>query len=231
MKTLSLQVRGDVRGSRLGLPQFVTGDVRDAPASDLFVPPVVGAETHGDIVWRHAKGFSHSCRRAQPMSIRAFCTRFFRSAVTRGCGLDAVHIRVITSFLLDSDQKVFLISHPRLIRGVNRNHLRGELMARYWFGVSLMLLLASAAPAQNPPQSDPQALSFVSQSITSLGGSTSISDVTLSGTAVWSNGTDTETANATLMAKGTGESRFDMTLNAGPRSEIRNDGSATFRAP
>jgi hypothetical protein len=100
-------------------------------------------------------------------------------------------------------------------------------MARCWFGVPLILLVVSIGSAQNPPQSDPQALSLVSQSITSLGGSTSISDVTLSGTAVWSNGTDTETANATLMAKGTGESRFDMTLNAGPRSEIRNDGSAT----
>jgi hypothetical protein len=81
--------------------------------------------------------------------------------------------------------------------------------------------------SQNQPVSDPQALSLVSQSVAALTGGTSISDVTLSGTAAWSNGTGSETASATLMAKGTGESRFDITLSAGPRSEIRNDGSTT----
>jgi hypothetical protein len=100
-------------------------------------------------------------------------------------------------------------------------------MARWWFGVPLILLLVSVVLAQIPPQSDPQALSLVSQSITALTGGTTISDITLNGTAVWNNGNDNETASATLMAKGTGESRFDMTLSAGPRSEIRNDGSST----
>jgi hypothetical protein len=100
-------------------------------------------------------------------------------------------------------------------------------MARFRVGVLLILLLAFVASAQNPPQSDPQALSLVSQSISALTGGTSISDVTLSGTGAWSNGTDSETASATLMAKSTGESRFDMTLIAGLRSEIRNDGSTT----
>jgi len=101
-------------------------------------------------------------------------------------------------------------------------------MAPCRIGVPLVLLLVAVASAQNPPQSDPQAVSLVSQSITALTGGTSISDVTLTGTANWSNGTDNETASATLMAKGTGESRFDMALGAGSRSEIRNDGSSTF---
>jgi hypothetical protein len=100
-------------------------------------------------------------------------------------------------------------------------------MARFVVGVPLILFLASVASAQNPPQSDPRALSLVSQSITALTGGTSISDVTLSGTASWSNGTGSETASAILRAKGTGESRFDMPLSEGPRSEIRNDGSNT----
>jgi len=100
-------------------------------------------------------------------------------------------------------------------------------MARCRFALPLVLLLVSVLSAQNPPQSDPQALSLVSQSMTALTGGTSISDVTLSGTATWSNGTANETASATLMAKGSGESRFDMTLSAGPRSEIRNDASTT----
>ena len=96
-------------------------------------------------------------------------------------------------------------------------------MARFSVGVSLILLLVSLASAQNPPQSDPHALSLVSQSITALTGGTIISDVTLSGNAVWNN----DTGSATLKAKGTGESRFDIALGAGPRSEIRNDGSST----
>lgn len=100
-------------------------------------------------------------------------------------------------------------------------------MARFVVGLPLILLLASVASAQNPPQSDPRALTLVSQSVTALTGGTSISDVTLTGSATWNNGTASETASATLMAKGTGESRFDMTLSAGPRSEIRNDGSST----
>lgn len=96
-------------------------------------------------------------------------------------------------------------------------------MARCWFGVPLILLLVSLTSAQNPPQSDPQALSLVSQSITALTGGTIISDVTLSGNAVWNNGIE----SAILKAKGTGESRFDISLSAGPRSEIRNDESST----
>ncbi len=91
----------------------------------------------------------------------------------------------------------------------------------------LVLASSSCLFSQNqPPVSDPQALSLVSQSITALTGGTRIYDVTLNGTATCSNGSGSETANATLMAKGTGESRFDMTLSAGPRSEIRNDGSS-----
>lgn len=95
---------------------------------------------------------------------------------------------------------------------------------------SFLLVLVSSASlfSQNqPPPSDPRALSLVSQSIAALTGGTSISDVTLNGSASWNNGTTSETASATLMAKGTGESRFDMTLSAGPHSEIRNDGSST----
>src|SRR5260370_4028376 len=94
----------------------------------------------------------------------------------------------------------------------------------------LVLVGSTLLFSQNqPPPSDPQALSLVSQSMAALTGGRNISDVTLSGTANWSNGTNNEAASATLMAKGTGESRFDMTLTAGPRSEVRNDGSTTYQ--
>jgi hypothetical protein len=93
----------------------------------------------------------------------------------------------------------------------------------------LLILVGSTLlfSQSQPPVSDPRVLSLVSLSITALTGGTGISDVTLSGTAAWSNGTKSETASATLMAKGSGESRFDMTLSAGHRSEIRNDGSSS----
>jgi hypothetical protein len=112
---------------------------------------------------------------------------------------------------------------------------KGEdsMRIRIWFrsvrSFLFVLVASTILYSQNPPVSDPQALSLAAQSIIALTGGASISDVTLSGTAKWSNGTDVETASATLMAKGTGESRFDMTLAAGPRSEIRNDGSNTHR--
>jgi hypothetical protein len=50
-------------------------------------------------------------------------------------------------------------------------------------------------------------------------GSVAISDVTLTGTVTW-NGTDTGTA--TLRALGTSESRTDLSLASGTRTEIRD---------
>ncbi len=98
----------------------------------------------------------------------------------------------------------------------------------------LPFLFVLSSPAlslsQNPPpQSDAQAVALAQQSMAALTGGNSISDVTLIGTVSWTNGSNTETSSAVLMAKGTGESRFDMTLSAGPRSEIRNDSSNDIR--
>lgn len=95
--------------------------------------------------------------------------------------------------------------------------------------VLLIVSCLAVMPAfgqSTPPQSDPQALAIATQSITALTGGTSVVDVTLTGTAIWSVASQNETANATLMAKGTAESRFDMSLSGGQRSEVRNDGSS-----
>lgn len=86
----------------------------------------------------------------------------------------------------------------------------------------LILLLASIASAQNPPQSDPQAVSFASQSIAALTGGNAISDVTLTGSVTWSGGATPETGTATLLASGTGESRMNLVLPSGTRTEIRD---------
>jgi len=87
-----------------------------------------------------------------------------------------------------------------------------------------VLSVSTLAAAQNPPASDPQALSYAAQSIAALTGGASISDVTLTGSVTW-NGNDT--GSATLMALGTGESRMDLTLGSGPRSEIRDTQTGT----
>jgi len=97
---------------------------------------------------------------------------------------------------------------------------------RQFLLLSLVSTISIPVVSQSPPQSDPQALNLVSQAMMALTGGTVVSDVTLNGTATWNVASLSETASATLIAKGTGESRFDMTLSEGPRSEIRNDASS-----
>jgi len=96
-------------------------------------------------------------------------------------------------------------------------------MARCCFAVPLTLLLLSVASAQNPPQSDPQAVSLATQAMAALTNGTAVSDVTLTGNAAWISGSDNETGAATFRAKGTGESRMDLSLTGGNRTEIRNN--------
>jgi hypothetical protein len=91
-----------------------------------------------------------------------------------------------------------------------------------------LTLFVSYVNAQNPPTSDPQALSFANQSIAALTQGSTISDVTLSGNATWISGSDNQSGTATLYAKGTGESRVDLNLSGGLQSDIRNDVAASY---
>ena len=95
-------------------------------------------------------------------------------------------------------------------------------MARYRFFLPLILLFASVVSAQNPPQSDPKAVSLASQSIARLTGGTPISDVTLTGTVTWSGGTNPKTGTATLLASGMGESLMSFSFPNGTWTEIRD---------
>lgn len=95
-------------------------------------------------------------------------------------------------------------------------------MARCNFGLLLVLLLVSASSAQSQPQSDPQAISLASQSIGKLTGGSVISDAALTGSATWSGESHPETGTITLLASGTGESRMNLTLPTGKRTEIRD---------
>ena len=95
-------------------------------------------------------------------------------------------------------------------------------MPRFTLAASLLLCTVSAV-AQNSPTSDPLAISLVQQSVTALNGGAAISDVTLTGNANWIAGSDNETGQLTLRAKGVAESRIDLNLSGGTRTEIRND--------
>jgi hypothetical protein len=93
-------------------------------------------------------------------------------------------------------------------------------MPRLTVGIWLFAVLAASSLfAQNPTSSNPQAAAYAAQSIAAMTGGTSISDLTLTGTVTW-NGSDTGTA--TLRALGTGESRMDLVLASGTRTEIRD---------
>ena len=83
----------------------------------------------------------------------------------------------------------------------------------------LVVFIPTTVFAQGQPPSDPQALAFAAQSIAALTGGASINDVTLTGTVTWAG---TDTGEATLRGLGTNESRMDLALTKGTRTEIRD---------
>ncbi|HWW15190.1 MAG TPA: hypothetical protein VN310_11060 [Candidatus Dormibacteraeota bacterium] len=85
--------------------------------------------------------------------------------------------------------------------------------------LAAITLACVAAAAHNQPASDPQAVAYAAKSVAAMTGSTTVSDVTLTGSVTW---TGTDTGTATLKALGTGESRMDLALSSGTRTEIRD---------
>ena len=79
------------------------------------------------------------------------------------------------------------------------------------------------------PTSDPQAVTLAQQSVAALTGvsptdvsGSPIGDVTLNASVVSILGSDYETGSGILRAKGSSESRVDLTLSNGIRSDVRN---------
>ena len=95
-------------------------------------------------------------------------------------------------------------------------------MARFLTAVCFSALASSLLLAQNPSTSDPQALTLAANSIAALTGGTTITDVTLTGNASWFAGSDAETGTATILAKGTSESKVSLSLTSGAKTGIRN---------
>jgi len=81
----------------------------------------------------------------------------------------------------------------------------------------------ASAPASS---SSSQAITLLAQSAAALTGRTTVSDVTLSGTARRIAGSDDESGTAILRAMASDASRMDLILPSGPRSEIRNASGA-----
>ncbi len=74
-----------------------------------------------------------------------------------------------------------------------------------------------------PLSSDPQAVTLIQEALSALTGGTSLTDISLSTNAVWIAGSTNVSGTAILKAKGTGESRLDISAADIVRTEIRND--------
>jgi hypothetical protein len=77
------------------------------------------------------------------------------------------------------------------------------------------------AQTTSPATTQPQASTLLAQSAAALMGSATVTDVTLTGNARRIAGSDDESGTASLKAMAAGESRMDLTLSGGVRSEIR----------
>jgi hypothetical protein len=76
--------------------------------------------------------------------------------------------------------------------------------------------------ARKPSNTDQRAAALAAQSIAALTGGSNITDATLTGSGTWSAGFESETGAATFLALGTGESRMDLVLPSGTRTEVRD---------
>jgi hypothetical protein len=90
---------------------------------------------------------------------------------------------------------------------------------------SLVLVIISISQptvAQQTASSNTQALQLLQQSLAALQGNTSLTDVTLSGTARRIAGSDDESGTGIFKALAVGAARMDLTLSSGQRSEVEN---------
>ncbi len=88
--------------------------------------------------------------------------------------------------------------------------------------VGLVISTTTVLVGQKKPVSDPFAISLAQQSVAALVGSVPVSDVTLNANVTSVVGSDAQTGSATFRARGTAESRGDLNLSGGARSDVRN---------
>ncbi len=88
----------------------------------------------------------------------------------------------------------------------------------------LVVLALSVLPSlaqQVPAAGNPQAIQLLQRALSATTKGAPLQDITLTGTARRITGSDDETGQAILKALGTGESRIDLNLPSGQRSEVR----------
>ena len=101
-------------------------------------------------------------------------------------------------------------------------------LQRFTFRLSFLPFVLVCSPVfcrAQVPQSDPTAVALANQAMSALTSGVSLSDITLSGNVNWTNGSDSEAGTGTFLALGTGESRMDLVLSTGTRTEIRDASS------
>jgi hypothetical protein len=91
--------------------------------------------------------------------------------------------------------------------------------------IFLLALSAYSQQAPTPVTKDPTALGLATKSLAALTGTAQVADVTLTGTATRTAGSDVESGNVTLKALGTSDTRIDLVVSGGTRSEIRTSPS------
>jgi hypothetical protein len=87
--------------------------------------------------------------------------------------------------------------------------------------IILLFLLFPSAFSQSSPSSPPQSTTIVAQETAVLCAGVPIADALLTGTATWTMGSDNQTGQVTLKARAIGQSRVDLAIGNGVRSEIR----------
>jgi hypothetical protein len=86
-----------------------------------------------------------------------------------------------------------------------------------------LVLIPFSVRSQQAVVQNSQAVAFATQALAALTGTTPVNDITLTGTATRTAGSDVETGSITLRALGNPDSRFDLVLTSGTSSEIRNN--------
>lgn len=89
------------------------------------------------------------------------------------------------------------------------------------------LIPGSVAAQQTPPR-DPQAIVLASRALMVLTGGAAVNDVILTGTATRIAGSDRGTGTAVLKARGTEQSRIDLAITGGQRTEARSSSVAGY---
>ena len=103
-------------------------------------------------------------------------------------------------------------------------------MARFVVLLSLFLSVGAGVIAQTTQPStsqissasDPQALALAVKSVMAMTRGSVIRDVKITASVTWIAGSDREIGTGTFLAKGANESRVDLDLDSGDRTEIRS---------